>query len=107
MNLVRDPYWLKLGFFAFITSAALSKVYFLVLLFSWGTFPDSAYDALLWISNWPSLVTDTFPWFYDGNGVRGVSIPMGLADVGSVLVNFLGQLPIALLIGMFRRRRGT
>jgi hypothetical protein len=99
-------YWVyALGATALV-SVLLSKLIFVTLLFTWGVLPQSVYDAVLYAGNWPSLATDTFPWFYDRNGTRGISILEGVRDVKSVIVNCLGQLPLGLAIGLALRKRG-
>jgi len=105
MNEIDESYWWRVVALTLVGSAVLSKLYFVVLVFTWGVLPEPIYDILLYAGNWPSLVTDTFPWFYDRNGTRGISIPIGIPDLKSVIVNCIGQLPIGLLVGMACRRR--
>ena len=102
------PYWLRFSVKTFLVTAVLSKLYFLILLFTWGMLPASFYDLLLYISHWPSLLAGAFPWFYDERGTRGIGIILGLFDLKSVVVNFLGQLLVVLAIDyVFRRVNGA
>lgn len=104
MNEIDESYWLRVVALTLVGSAVLSKLFFVVAFFTWGALPEPIYEILLYVGNWPSIVTDTFPWFYDRNGTRGISMPIATPDLKSVFVNCIGQLPIGLLLGMGWRR---
>lgn len=88
----------------FIGAAVFSKLYFVVLLLTWGALPEPIDAFLLYASHWPSLIAGAFPWFYDSHGTRGIDIMLGLTDLRSVLVNFLGQLVLLLCADSIYRR---
>lgn len=97
-------YWLRLSVNTLLGTVVVSKLYFLLLLMTWGALPQPLYDALMYITHWPSLLTDTFPWYYDSRGTRGVSFPLGISDLRSVVANFLGYLLVTLAIDYLFRR---
>ena len=98
------PYWLELSTKTLLGTVVLSKLYFLIHLFTWGVLPQVFYDLLQYISHWPNLLTGTFPWLYDDRGTRGVSFSLGMPDVTSVAVNFFGYLVVALAMDYLFRR---
>ncbi len=98
-----NNYWLKVLVTHILVVLIVSKSFFIILLFTWGGLPDWFYNAYMYIGNWPSLMSETFPYFYDRFGTKGLDMA-GIFDIKSALVNILGWLPVGLLLGYLYKK---
>ncbi len=98
-----DHYWRKFLVMHVIAVAIVSKSFYVIVLVTWGRLPDRFYDVYAYIGNWPSLITGTFPYFYDRLGTKGIDMA-DIYDIKSLLVNMVGWLPVGLIVGYGLRK---
>lgn len=95
---IKSPYWQRVLVIHIIAVAIISKSFFIILYVTWGGLPERFYNVYMYIGNWPSLISGTFPYFYDKFGNEIIDMA-GMHDLKSLVVNIIGWLPASLVIG--------
>ena len=100
-------YWLRVLSITAVSVLIVSKSFFIFLFITWGQLPDRIYNTYMYIGNWPSLLSGTFPYLVDRTGAKGIDIVSGIIDIKSAVVNIIGWLPIGLFFGYLCRKKNT